>query len=332
MNAWYSRMRWRKLLIGLVVFAAIVPIVLALISREPKYQGRTLSEWIKESAPHKSPDPETTRAIEAVRHIGTNALPQLIKWISAKEPADWQINLTTANVSLPRWVRLQLLPSLLGINAYYGHRRTALDGFLILGPQAAPAVPALFQIIAASPNGSAAYGALESISIAGIPQALNVVTNSANSVLCRFLAFNWICRTDPKVDRRHMRDCTVPLMVQCLREKNPDFSPLAAEALAAQHIEPGLVVPFYINRLTNSDPDIRYGAARGLSHYGANATSALPALVIALKDTDSSVRYQAEDALFEIDPDTLEKADPSLAGLKKHWRRNADPPQLRSGK
>src|SRR5215468_1695760 len=110
-------MRWRKLLIVLAVLAAIIAIVVALIPREPKYHGRTLSEWIKDSAPRKSPDPETTRAIEAVRHIGTNGLPWLLKWISAKEPADWQVNLTTANVRLPRWVRLQLLPSLFGINS-----------------------------------------------------------------------------------------------------------------------------------------------------------------------------------------------------------------------
>jgi hypothetical protein len=325
-------MRWRKLLIVLAVIAAVIAIILALIPREPKYEGRTLSEWIKDSAPRKSPDPETSRAIEAVRHIGTNGLPWLLKWIGAKEPSGWQVKLTTAS-HLPDWVRSQLLPSLLGFNSYYGHRRAALDGFLILGPDAAPAVPELFQIIAASPNGSPAYGALESISIAGIPGALNVVTNPANSVLCRFLAFNWICRTDPKFDSRQMVESSiVPLMVKCLREKNPDFSPLAAEGLAARHIEPGLVVPFYINRLTNWDPNIRYSAARGLSQYGASATSAVPALLIALKDLDPLLRYLAEDALFEIDQAALEKADPSLAGLKRHWRRTADPPAQRSDK
>jgi hypothetical protein len=323
-------MRWRRILIGLAVCAALVAIVFALIPREPKYEGRTLSERIKESAPQRSPDPQTTKAIEAVRHIGTNGLPWLIKWISAKEPQDWQLKLTTAR-RLPRWVRLQLLPSLFGLNSYYAHRRTALDGFLILGPDAAPAVPELLRIVA-STNASPAYGALESIGIAGIPAALTVLTNPAYSVRCRFLAFFWICRIDPKADRRYMLDRTVPLMARCLREKNPDFSPFAAEALAARHIEPGLVVPFYLNRLTNSDPDSRCGTARGLSHYGGNATSAVPALVIALKDTDPLVRYCAEDALFEIDQATLEKADPTLAGLKKHWRRTADSPPQRSEK
>jgi len=120
-------MRWRRLLIVVAVCAALIAVIVALVPREPKYDGRTLSEWIKGAAPRRSPDPEQTRAIEAVRHIGTNALPCLIKWIGAKPPPDWQLKLTTANLWLPRWIRLRLLPSLFGINSHNARRRLALD-------------------------------------------------------------------------------------------------------------------------------------------------------------------------------------------------------------
>lgn len=317
-------MRARRLLIVLAIFATLAIILFALIPREPKYQGRTLSEWIKDSAPRRSPDPEQTRAVEAVRHIGTNGLPWLIKWISAREPRDWQINLTSAGAPLPRWVRLKLLPSLFGINSYYAHRRVALDGFLILGPQAAPAVPDLFRIMTASTKPlSAVPGALDSIGTAGVPAALNIVTNSANSFRLRFAAEYWIIHIDPKVDEPD----AAPLMIQCLREKDPDFSPMAASILAARRLEPELVIPFLINWLTNSNPNIRYGAARGLQQYGERATSAVPGLVICLKNSFPYVRKAAEDALFEIDPATLEKADPGVAELKKHWRRVIDTQQ-----
>jgi hypothetical protein len=319
-------MRWRRLLIILTACAAVIAIVAALIPREPKYDGRTLSEWIKDAAPHHSPDPETTKAIDAVRHIGTNGLPWLIKWISAKKPPDWQLKLTTANARLPRWIRLRLLPSLFGFNSYYAHRRVALDGFLILGAEATPAVPDLLQIIASSPNGSPASGALDSIGVAAVPAALNVLTNRANASQLRVAAGVWISYTDPKAEN----ETVVALMAQCLRDKNPNLIRVAAGILARRRAEPELVVPLFVNCLTNSNPDIRYGAARGLSQYGERATSAVPALVIALKDTDPLVRQVAEDALFEIDPVALEKASPGLAELKKHWRRTLEsgPQQL----
>jgi hypothetical protein len=310
-------MRWRRIVIGLAVCAVLVVLVFALIPREPKYEGRTLSEWIRDSAPRRSPDPETTKAIEAVRHIGTNGLPWLVKWIGAKEPPDWQLNLTTAS-RLPGWVRLRLLPSLFGINSYYGHRRTAFDGFLVLGPSASPAVPDLLKIISSSPNGSPASGALDSIGLAGVPAALNVLTNSANSFELRLASAIWINHTDPKAENKTV----IQVMAQCLREKIS--SPVAAAICASRRAEPDLVVPTLTTWLTNSNPDIRWSSAHWLSQYGQVATSAVPALVITLKDTDPVVRQAAEDALFEIDPAALEKADPSIAGLKKHWRRIGD--------
>ena len=310
-------MRWRRILVALAVALAVAAIAFTLVPHEPKYEGRTLTEWIKDSGPRRNPDPSQARAVEAVRHIGTNALPWLIKWINAKEPRDWQIQLTRAG-RLPRWIRLKLLPSLFGFNSYYAHRRAALDGFLILGPQAAPAVPELLQIIG-STNGSPATGALDSIGIAGLPGALNVLTNRANSIRVRVTAGAWISSVDPRAEN----DAIAPLMAQCLRDNIPELAPIAARALARRRLEPELTIPIFLTWLTNSNPDTRWGAAYGLRQYGERATSAVPALVIALKDPHPVVRLAAENALFEIDPATLEKIEPGLAELR-HWRRTVE--------
>jgi HEAT repeat protein len=308
-------MPWRRLLIILAVCAAVIAVVVALIPREPKYDGRTLSEWIKDSAPRRSPDPEQTRAIEAVRHIGTNGLPCLIKWIGAKEPADWQIKLTRANSRLPRWIRLRLLPSLFGFNSYKSYRRLALDGFLVLGPEAAPAVPDLLQIVASSPKGSPASGALESIGAAGLPPALSVLTNRANSAELRVAAALCITRIDPKVES----GMVLSLMSQCIRNSKSGFRHIAAGILASRRAEPELVVPILTSWLTNSDFNARFAATFGLGQYGERATSAVPALVLALKDP--LVGREAGDALFAIDAAALEKADPFAAERKKQQRR-----------
>jgi hypothetical protein len=311
-------MRWRKLLIVLAVVAAIIAIVVALIPREPKYQGRTLSEWIKDSAPRKSPDPETARAIEAVRRIGTNGLPWLIKWISAKEPPDWQIRLTKAG-RLPRWVRLQLLPSLFGINSYYVHRRTALDGFLILGPDAAPAVPQLLQIIAESPKGtSPASGVLDGFGTETVlPYALSALTNRANSIELRVAAAMWINRAAPNLES----ETVTSLMTQCVRENNPNFAQSAAVTLASRGAEPALVIPYLTNCLANPKPDTRWSAASALRGYHETASNAVPALVKALTDTHPIVREFAADAIWDIDPEALQKAAPAKAQQKEQMLR-----------
>jgi len=312
-------MRWRKLLILLAACAVVLATVLALIPREPKYDGRTLSEWIKESAPRKSPDPETTRAIDAVRHIGTNGLPWLLKWISMTEPPAWKINLTTANTRLPQWLRLRVLPRLLGLNSYNYHRRLALDGFLILGPDAAPAVPELLRIVAESRNGvSPASGVLEGFGTATVlPYALSALTNRAASIELRVAAAMWVNRAAPNLEA----ETATSVLIQCVREKNPNFAQVAAVTLAFRGAEPGLVIPYLTNCLSDPKSYIRANSASALRGYHQNGSNAVPALVKALSDTDLFVRESAADSLFEIDPAALEKAAPAKALEKREAQR-----------
>src|SRR5438876_6833658 len=56
---------------GAVVFLSRGP-------HQPEYEGRRLSQWIDRLA-LRSP-PASPEAEEAIRHIGTNALPWLVKW------------------------------------------------------------------------------------------------------------------------------------------------------------------------------------------------------------------------------------------------------------
>src|SRR5690348_5046029 len=66
---------------------------LALPPKEPEYQGKPLSYWLERArtnwnAIFFSPkDPETVECTEAVRHIGTNAIPYLLRMLKAKDTA-----------------------------------------------------------------------------------------------------------------------------------------------------------------------------------------------------------------------------------------------------
>jgi hypothetical protein len=69
--------------------------------REPEYGGKRLSGWVLNLPPHRAQAGDTVSE-RAVRHIGTNALPYLLKWISY-EPAPWRLKLyELAGKVLPR--------------------------------------------------------------------------------------------------------------------------------------------------------------------------------------------------------------------------------------
>ena len=51
---------------------------------EPSYNGRTLSEWSISGG-----DIKLNEAEDAIRHIGTNSLPFVLRWVTA-EPLAWR--------------------------------------------------------------------------------------------------------------------------------------------------------------------------------------------------------------------------------------------------
>src|SRR5438105_3314 len=76
----------RSVIVALIgcVMAAIVMAIVWPRNREPEYGGKRLSEWL--GAYEASPSDE---AQVAVRRIGTNALPWLLRWCGY-EPPPWR--------------------------------------------------------------------------------------------------------------------------------------------------------------------------------------------------------------------------------------------------
>ncbi len=95
----------------------------------------------------------------------------------------------------------------------------------------------------------------------------------------------------------------VPVLVNILRERNPQTFPVAASEMGwIRHSEAGLETEL-IDALTDRDTRIRAAAADLLGRINVPATSAaVPALLAALDDEDGEVRFQAARALAEIAP------------------------------
>jgi hypothetical protein len=134
----------------LVMLGALLWILLNPGEREPVYQGKTLTYWLSDFWPGRNPTPEKVEQDKlAVRQIGANAIPTLLKWISARDGPIKQKVVTW--ISRHPWVPFRLESSV-------DKNMSALNGFMILGKsQAGSAVPALVEIVR-SGNGEKTSG------------------------------------------------------------------------------------------------------------------------------------------------------------------------------
>jgi hypothetical protein len=130
----------RTILVGCAL-AVLIATLAFRTEREPEYGGRKLTEWLKLYL--QSPDGfnHGQEAAEAVRHIGTNAMPWLLNWTDY-EPAAWKMMLASNAPATAGWsgyfrfAHLRLLHSRADDLNWL-----ARFGFQILGPQARPALP-----------------------------------------------------------------------------------------------------------------------------------------------------------------------------------------------
>jgi hypothetical protein len=144
-------MRRRNSLFVAAACTAILAVALVRLMRtqskepEPTYEGRTLSQWMATNAISAvSGDISTSdKAEEAIRKIGTNAIPFLLRWIAEEPP-------------IPPGVAAKLPASVTQNRAAQlvidgPHNERAFDStyaFSILGKNAITAVPQLKLLMA----------------------------------------------------------------------------------------------------------------------------------------------------------------------------------------
>lgn len=185
-----------KRLLRLTCIAALLAVIFFVAGRRapddqgPTYAGHSLRDWLE--LYHYDPGnmwppnpngaaPQSVAAAYAVRQIGTNALPWLLRWTSCEEsdPPTLKLALKLVRPSRPNDLRDRIIKKVFrsrrAINA-----DLAFEGFRILGPNASPATPELTKLLHTE-NGQLTRWRCEMmlacLGAEGIPPLFCVITN-----------------------------------------------------------------------------------------------------------------------------------------------------------
>jgi len=189
------------LLIGALAVLAIIQWLNAA-PVEPSYQGRTLTSWLENHVPNSSANPRYgspgwRQANEALRQIGTNAIPTLLEMIGDKDPP-------------PFLLKLLLLAQRKGwISTRYRYARLrneeAAYAFEVLTTNAAPAVPGLIRIYERNVStlsqecAAEALGHIGRPAAAAVPVLMKNFTHTNRSVRFRAVSAVMFMGGDPNV-------------------------------------------------------------------------------------------------------------------------------------
>jgi hypothetical protein len=296
-------MRKRVQIAVAVLLVAIAGVVIwrALRPQEPVYQGKPLSSWLIASTTTGTPQAQE-QANAAVRQVGTNALPTLLRMLRVKDSplkvklmalADKQHVVKIRYTSAEKW------------------NVAAFHAFLALGTNAQSAAPALPEIAnenishASRAYAISALGAIGPPASEALPSLFRWATNADADV--RFSAFWSLAEIGAELDR------VVPLLTNALRDPYYAARAGAVEALGklgadAKIAVPALVVPLLTNVLHDPSLSIQRMAVEALGKFGPDAKIAVPALVELLNASTGFLREGSTNALKKIDPQAAARA------------------------
>lgn len=255
----------RRILFTLLSLAALGVLVWVFLSArqppEPVYQGKPLRYWLAFITPVGGPLGNQTD--EAVRQIGTNAIPTLLEMLQAND----------SPLKLKWMALLQKQHFIHPPQPAWRPNREAAMAFEVLGATASNAVPALVQIYRRKISTFSQLEILEALGDIG-PSAspaatsvlLDALTNSdAFLRLYAVMAINKI-HSEPEV--------FVPALINALKDSDGHVRYRAAEALTAYGPVAKTAVPALVG-LSKSDPDlsVRTHAADALKEIDPEAAA-----------------------------------------------------------
>ena len=302
-----TRLRWLVL-----AMVALLPLTLSFIiwaGREPRHDGRTLSEWLSQSYYERASEEETARAIQA---MGSRVLPTLLDWMRTRDSRTKRAIADLAGRQSLIELRLESAEERRGI---------AVAGFYLLGTNAAPAIPALAALIEDPQLGGTALNGLHAIGVPAWAVLLAALTNSQRDV--KTAAAGWLT-SDPFIrlpgtieailrllhdGDSNVQSILIHTLANCGKYPeltHPAFAELASDpnnasrraaitAMVNARVDPAIALPVYLAAMENGEAEVRRRAVQGLSEIGTD--DVIESLVKALDDPVSAIRANAASGL-----------------------------------
>jgi HEAT repeat protein len=220
----------RRILLAFLIVAVIGTVVWEMVvwermpRNEPVYMGKPLSYWLKgyDQLPiYTNRPPVSTRyqADQAVREIGTNCIPALLRMLQQPNPS--LIDRIVALAQKQHLIKIPFTPANLNEKAFWS--------FMALGSAASNAVPQLVAIFEKNPASfpqmaaPAILGKIGHASEPAIPGLLRGIGNTNRSVRCSVIFALGQIHTRPKL--------VVPALMKCLNDPDLYVRASAVQAL-----------------------------------------------------------------------------------------------------
>jgi hypothetical protein len=314
----------RTILIALALAAAAVFAVLLARAGEPSYNGHRLSSWVKLLSPRNLQDfgpgcRKTGEAEEAIRSMGTNSLPYLVKWLSyqggptpVRDAVKWGI------AKCPRLGKIKALRAW----AWFDTKDVRGDGaalaFQFLRPTASPAIPSLLQVATKPGNTTPQFRALYALVDIGPPSLsalVSIITNRTVNPMVRDRAAESLGYFGPSAE------FALPELLIALQDQDSCVASGAADALGMLGLQPARVVPALIGASRRPDTVLELSAVRALGKFGPEAREAIPALQEIDRSNDTPLRRYACAAIAAI-----QELDAFVVIAEIEHERLANPP------
>jgi hypothetical protein len=278
--------------VGLLIFGLAV---FFLPSSDPVYEGKRLSAWTADLDGYAGPKMEGAQ--EAIRHIGTNALPYIIQLLQTKNaPFKARVNQWLSKQS---WIKFRhTTPETL--------RSRGLFACEALGTNARPAIPALTALVYDPSLSRHAASVLTGFGSEVIPILTNAAAHSDARV--RWGAIAPLARLNDQ--------STVPLLLQCLKDPDYNVRGFATVNLGYVAKDPDVAIPALLGSLQDTNFFVRSAAAYRLELWTKypQAKAAIPLLIRALHDTAQSSPSDGNANSLRVNAArTLKKLDPEAA-------------------
>jgi hypothetical protein len=300
------RRRWKILFLAAGGFIAVIAVwFFCLREKEPSYKGRRLSEWLERHATGWKYDDSMRRvgedkdSADAILAIGTSALPWLLKWNSEKTP--------TINVMWQRFVELPdgykptvVRKALIRASEEIKHQ-LAVEGFEVLGTNAASALPELQMAFRNATNTSDISRCAECMKFLGVGALeffITVIREDGTN-------FHRTCAIRYIGDMGYLGTNALPAVPVLLAAAKRPNSWGAARSVGQLQLQPEIVIPALTNLLTSTNYCERMFSLLGLGFIGKNGSVPRASLQTALTDPVSAVRTTATNIVEVIAPDLL---------------------------